>query len=76
MGTAHSLSAVGVPLLHDVVARIECEMYSISDAGDHDLALGLVRALDVISDELPLLFHQGAYGGLAPKLQAINSENA
>lgn len=64
-GTAHSLSGNGIPLLHDVVARIECDMHSITDAGDHELALGLVRSLEVVSDALPLLFHQGGYGSFA-----------
>lgn len=61
-GTPHSLSDQGVPLLHDVVVRIECDMHSIADAGDHELALGLVRSLEIVSDALPLLFYKGGYG--------------
>ncbi|WP_176590692.1 MULTISPECIES: flavin reductase family protein [Sphingobium] len=61
-GTAHSLSDKGIPLLHDVVARIECDMHDITDAGDHELALGLVRSLEIVSDAPPLLFCQGGYG--------------
>lgn len=64
-GTAHVLSGNGIPLLHDVVARIECDMHSIADAGDHELALGLVRSLEIVSDALPLLFHKGSYGSFA-----------
>lgn len=66
VGTAHSLSGNGVPLLHDVVARIECETYSITDAGDHDLMLARVLGLEIVSEALPLLFFQGGYGAFAP----------
>ncbi|WP_242127970.1 flavin reductase family protein [Sphingobium sp. Sx8-8] len=64
-GTAHSLSDRGIPLLHDVVARIECDMHSVTDAGDHELVLGLVRSLEIVSDAPPLLFHKGRYGSFA-----------
>lgn len=60
-GVAYELSSEGVPLLHDVVARIICDTYAISDAGDHELMVGLVSAMDVISGDAPLLFHKGEY---------------
>lgn len=61
-GTAHSLSAKGIPLLHDVVARIECDMQSITDAGDHELALGLVRRWKSCRTRFPFSSIRGGMG--------------
>lgn len=70
-GTPHSISDRGAPLLHDVVARIECEFDNISEAGDHDLALGRVIDLEVVSGNLPLLFFQGGYGAFSPSVMTL-----
>ena len=67
VGTPHDLSSRGAPRLDDVVARIECVLHSITDAGDHELVLGEVIGLDVISDHPPLLFHRGRYGAFSPE---------
>ncbi|MEV5850550.1 flavin reductase family protein [Streptomyces sp. NPDC051985] len=55
-------SPSGLPLLDDAVAWIECDLWSVFDAGDHDIAVGRVRALDAPSASRPLLFFQGGYG--------------
>jgi len=62
VGVAHRLSPRGNPVLEDVVAWIECERYSITDAGDHEMVLGQVLELDIAGTGLPLLFFQGGYG--------------
>ena len=65
-GTSHRMSSRGNPVLDGVVAWIECERYSITDAGDHEMVLGEVRELDVAAAGLPLLFFQGGYGRFTP----------
>jgi flavin reductase (DIM6/NTAB) family NADH-FMN oxidoreductase RutF/DNA-binding IclR family transcriptional regulator len=65
-GTPHRISARGNPILDGVVSWIECHRYSISDAGDHELVIGRVLALDIETADLPLLFFQGGYGRFAP----------
>lgn len=46
------------------LARIGCQVDRIIPAGDHDLVLGAVVALESDEGE-PLIFHRGRLGGLA-----------
>lgn len=64
-GAAYRLSESGLPILDDVVAWIECDLHSVQDAGDHFVALGHVRSLDVEHPRAPLLFFKGGYGQFA-----------
>lgn len=64
----HQPSPLGSPMIAGAVAWIDCEIYSINDAGDHFAVLGLVRELEVATQGLPLLFFQGGYGAFAPAL--------
>lgn len=52
----------GSPLLDGVVAWVDCDIESVVEAGDHYVVLGRVRALDVSSPSLPLVFFRGGYG--------------
>jgi flavin reductase (DIM6/NTAB) family NADH-FMN oxidoreductase RutF len=61
-GVTHRSSWNGSPILDGVVAWIDCDLYAVHEAGDHYLALGLVKDLQVESDQRPLLFFQGGYG--------------
>jgi flavin reductase (DIM6/NTAB) family NADH-FMN oxidoreductase RutF/DNA-binding IclR family transcriptional regulator len=70
--TAHRLSPRGNPILDGVVAWIDCQRYSVNEAGDHDMVLGEVLELDVASEELPLLFFQGGYGRFVPATLAAS----
>ena len=63
---AYRLSAANVPILEDVVAWIDCELYAVHEAGDHYIALGEVLALDVGRPHPPLVFLKGAYGSFSP----------
>ncbi|MGY1640412.1 flavin reductase family protein [Geodermatophilus sp. SYSU D00703] len=58
-------SRQGQPVLDDVVAWIDCELWAEYDGGDHTLVAA--RVLDLGADEgrRPLLFHRGSYGLLA-----------
>ena len=60
-GIAYRFSDSGLPLLDGTVARIECSLYSVGDAGDHVLVLGEVETMSAERAALPLVFHQGAF---------------
>lgn len=65
-GISHRLSDNGSPVLDDVVAWIDCTLDAVHEAGDHYIALGLVRALDIVRPDQPLLFFRGKYGNFEP----------
>ena len=50
----------GVPLLPEVLAAIECEVYKIIPVGDHDLFVGEVMHVTV-RDGDPLLYFASSY---------------
>ena len=54
----------GVPLFHGCAARFECRHAARFDGGDHLICVGEVLRF-AASDAAPLVFHRGAYGGLA-----------
>lgn len=60
------LSQTGLPVIAGAAAWIECDLHAVHEAGDHDIAIGLVRALDAGHADSPLLFHQGRYGRFCP----------
>ncbi|MGF0313457.1 flavin reductase [Rhodococcus sp. IEGM1428] len=59
----------GSPILRDAVAWIDCEVDDVVHAGDHDIVIGRVGALDVGVDVPPLLFFRGGYGGFDSRPQ-------
>ena len=63
-GVAWQRSAHGLPLIDGCIARIECELHGVLDAGDHWFVLGRVIAMEA-DDGDPMLFHRGRYGGFA-----------
>lgn len=62
----YRLSGTGLPIVNGIVAWIDCDLYAVHEAGDHFIAIGEVRAMDVEHPHRPLLFFQGGYGQLAP----------
>ena len=58
-------SALGAPVLADVLAWIECDIESMYDAGDHEIVVGAVRELEVERELGPLIFFRGGYANLA-----------
>jgi flavin reductase (DIM6/NTAB) family NADH-FMN oxidoreductase RutF len=56
----------GAPRLAGVAAWIDCDLASVTEAGDHYFVLGRVRELDADDDAAPLVFHRGGYGGVGP----------
>ncbi len=50
-------------MLADVIAYVDCDLRAEHDAGDHTLAVGLVREVSIVNpDKAPLLFFRGGYG--------------
>jgi flavin reductase (DIM6/NTAB) family NADH-FMN oxidoreductase RutF len=56
----------GAPRLDGIAAWIDCDLESITEAGDHYLVLGRVRELAAAPNGAALVFHRGAYGRFAP----------
>ena len=55
-------SALGSPVLDDVVAWIDGDLWAEYDGGDHTLVVARVLDLGADPDRRPLLFHRGSYG--------------
>lgn len=51
---------LGVPLLKDAVARVECEVECLYPGGDHTIVVGRVKAVEDC-DEMPLVMHSGRF---------------
>ena len=66
-GIPYSLSSGGQPVIHGAVAYIDCAVHRVVDAGDHDIVLGRVEALNVLNTAYPLLFFRGGYGAFEPQ---------
>src|SRR5262249_22143705 len=65
----------GTPVLDGAVAWIDCEIESISEAGDHWIVIGRVLALDVHQTDSPLLFFQGGYGHFSQPTRSAPAES-
>jgi flavin reductase (DIM6/NTAB) family NADH-FMN oxidoreductase RutF len=65
-GLAWRPSPLGLPILADSCAYIDCELEQIFSAGDHDIVIGRVLGLDVAQPIMPLLFFRGGYGSFTP----------
>jgi 3-hydroxy-9,10-secoandrosta-1,3,5(10)-triene-9,17-dione monooxygenase reductase component len=61
-GVPWTRSRHGCPVLEDVVAWIDAELWAEYDGGDHTLVAARVLDLGADPDRRPLLFHRGAYG--------------
>lgn len=63
-GVEHRL-VDGMPILDAALAWIVCDLDRLVPAGDHQIAIGAVRAMDSAPDGEPLVWYRGAYGGVA-----------
>jgi flavin reductase (DIM6/NTAB) family NADH-FMN oxidoreductase RutF len=61
-GVAWTPSPHGAPVLDDVVAWIDGELWAEYDGGDHTIVVARVLDLGAHPDRRPLLFHRGSYG--------------
>ena len=58
-------SPTGAPILEGCVVRIDCDLHSEIDVGDHVLVLGAVTDLELMRDAHALVFHRGDYTSTA-----------
>ena len=65
VGVEYEISQHKLPVIVGSIARIECSIHSVVEAGDHWIVLGNVLGLEITRDEDPMLFHRGRYGGFA-----------
>lgn len=64
-GVAVRQGAMGLPLLADAMATLECRVVGEHPAGDHTIFVGEVEAAQV-KPEAPLLHYRGTYGAFTP----------
>lgn len=62
-GVRHRPGRTGSPRLDGVLAALECIVDKHIPAGDHEIVVGRVQAVETNgTDEVPLLYWRGAYG--------------
>ena len=62
-GTGYRPGALGLPILEDALAEIECTTEHVYPAGDHTIFVGRVEAADCRGDagREPLLYYRGKF---------------
>jgi 3-hydroxy-9,10-secoandrosta-1,3,5(10)-triene-9,17-dione monooxygenase reductase component len=65
LGVEYVISEHMLPMIVDAIAKIECRLHSVTEAGDHWFVIGEVLRLESTPDKDPMLFYQGRYGGFA-----------
>jgi flavin reductase (DIM6/NTAB) family NADH-FMN oxidoreductase RutF len=63
-GVAHTVSDLGLPLLDNALAHLECTTINMHVEGDHTIVIGRVERVSAPGGE-PLLYFRGQYRGLA-----------
>ncbi len=58
---AYNVGVSGAPLLDEAVAYLEATVDSTLEAGDHSIIVGRVTALEVASDDEPLVYFRSGY---------------
>lgn len=59
-GVSYKLGELGVALLDDALAHIECKVANAYEGGDHTIYVGEIQSATILSDR-PLLFFRGKY---------------
>lgn len=62
--TSFTVGNAGIPVLSDSLAYVECSLRSTYTEGDHTIAIGLVNAVVLGEDRLPLLYYKRSYASL------------
>lgn len=65
-GLDWEVSRWGTPSLRGVLTRVHADVYDVHGAGDHDVVLGRVLALETVSEGRPMLFFRGGFGVGSP----------
>ncbi|WP_027951151.1 flavin reductase family protein [Haliea salexigens] len=58
----YSLTSSGNPRFDGCLAWIDCSVWAVHDAGDHEIVIGLIENLEAGDAKKPLVFFQGQYG--------------
>ncbi|MHB8246890.1 MAG: flavin reductase family protein [Acidimicrobiales bacterium] len=67
-GLSWRREVTGAPVLDGTLAWVDCSLELVHDAGDHEIVIGRVLALDVApADAGPLVYYQSRYRRLAPE---------
>jgi flavin reductase (DIM6/NTAB) family NADH-FMN oxidoreductase RutF len=66
-GIDFTVSDLGVPLLRDALAYLECRVIQQYDGGDHVIVVGEVENAGTNDGPDPLLYFRSHYRGLAPE---------
>lgn len=61
-GLDWEVSRWGTPSLPGVLTRVHAEVHEVHEAGDHDVVVGRVLALETVTDRPPMLFFRGGFG--------------
>ena len=56
---------LGLPLLHNSLAVMECETRMVYAGGDHQIFVGEVQIAEVLQPEAPLMYFRGKYRRMA-----------
>jgi len=70
-GVAWRPGRLGMPLVDDCLASLECSVFARHEAGDHTVFIGEVRHMDAGAADQALVFYKGAYMRLAESLRAM-----
>jgi flavin reductase (DIM6/NTAB) family NADH-FMN oxidoreductase RutF len=62
---------LGMPLLRDSLAIMECRTAAIHPAGDHQILVGEVENAEVLEAGRPLLYFRGKYQKLKPEISGL-----
>jgi flavin reductase (DIM6/NTAB) family NADH-FMN oxidoreductase RutF len=58
---AYRSEVSGAPILEDCLAWLDCRVTQEFSVGDHSIFIGEVLAADVVSEGMPLTYHDGDY---------------
>lgn len=72
-GVAWTQSAHGSPHIGGALAWLDCELTSVFEAGDHDIAIGTVKSITRGEDAEPLVFYKGKFHGVVPNEVAASA---
>lgn len=56
----------GAVFVHGATLWLDCSVYEVLEAGDHDIVLLQIRALAMYPDVSPMVFHRSGFHDLAP----------
>ena len=57
---------LGLPLLRNSIAVMECETVKVYEGGDHQIFVGRVQHVELLQTDHPLLYFRGKYRTLSP----------